>query len=418
MRWLGIAGAAQVALGMALVTHFLHSQTSPRKLVTVLAAAAVVYLPPPVLRVNGAIAASTTSSRAEDLFMLGRDIAATLRSTQTQGDITVLASPNVSPVIAYYGQFRTVGTLYWENRDGLRAAGSILTAANAEEASRLIRERRITHIALTSAADFLAEYFVLLHPGLDPSGVRQTFGFRLLYEDWVPEWLQPIPYSVPPDLDGLDVRVALFRVAFDQSPNDAVYYSALRAASRNDFAAAASLFDQLVRRESTQSRGWLGRTGVLLAMREWDAATNAAIEAIGHSEATQRTAIAERMANRLLEEREDGLAIRVYRVALEHAFDPDVACSLAYVLATSSDSRVRNGPEAVSYAKRALAQRPSSPVHQMCLAAALAESGIFVEAEATAQGAVRAARAAGDVNAARAAESMVARFRERRPVRR
>ena len=37
----------------------------------------------------------------------------------------MLASPNASMGIGYYGNFKTIGTLFWENAPGLRAAAEI-----------------------------------------------------------------------------------------------------------------------------------------------------------------------------------------------------------------------------------------------------------------------------------------------------
>ena len=58
----------------------------------------------------------------------GLKLLVVLRASQPTGEITVLASPNASTTIGYYGRFKTLGTLYWENSAGLKAAASIFGA--------------------------------------------------------------------------------------------------------------------------------------------------------------------------------------------------------------------------------------------------------------------------------------------------
>src|SRR5579884_356135 len=74
--------------------------------------------------------------RMDALQPLYRDIAATLRAGQPAGNIVLLASPNASDSIGYYGRFQTIGTLYWENVAGLRAAAEIFSTPSSDEARR------------------------------------------------------------------------------------------------------------------------------------------------------------------------------------------------------------------------------------------------------------------------------------------
>jgi tetratricopeptide (TPR) repeat protein len=90
--------------------------------------------------------------------------------------------------------------------------------------------------------------------------------------------------------------------------------------------------------------------------------------------------------------------------------------NLAWLLATSSDDKVRNGAEAVQYAERA-SRLP--PVKGMCvpgtLAAAYAEAGRFSEAVATAEKAVADETAAGDARFAAINQQLLGLYREGRP---
>ena len=135
-----------------------------------------------------------------------------MRSTQPAGDIILLSSPNGSTAVGYYGQLRTVGTLYWENAVGLKAAAAIFSATDDAQAERLLRARRVTHVAMFADENFIEPYFTLLNPAAKPQMLQRSFGWRLLTGNDIPHWLEPIAYEPPPDLRVLDNPVRLFRV--------------------------------------------------------------------------------------------------------------------------------------------------------------------------------------------------------------
>ena len=87
--------------------------------------------------------------------------------------------------------------------------------------------------------------------------------------------------------------------------------------------------------------------------------------------------------------------------------------NLAWLLATSSDSSVRNGSEAVRLAQRADSASSRSDQHPTVLrilAAAYAESGQFAEAKETAQQALKAANIQGNTNLADALQGELALY--------
>jgi hypothetical protein len=98
------------------------------------------------------------------------------------------------------------------NSDGLKAAAAMFCARDDGEAERLLRERRVTHIALVSKDDFIREYCRLLHPDASDAEVDRSFGWRLITGGQPPAWLEPIAYEVPPDLRVLKTTVLLFKV--------------------------------------------------------------------------------------------------------------------------------------------------------------------------------------------------------------
>jgi protein O-mannosyl-transferase len=112
-----------------------------------------------------------------------------------------------------------------------------------------------------------------------------------------------------------------------------------------------------------------------------------------------------------------GEAVAEYRQVLAVKLDqPEVLSNLAWLLATSPDSAVRNGADAVRFAEQCCRltgyQRP-----QMIsvLAAAYAEAGRFTEAVATAQKAIELAKAGSDTRFAAVNEQLLSLYRAGKP---
>jgi tetratricopeptide (TPR) repeat protein len=107
-------------------------------------------------------------------------------------------------------------------------------------------------------------------------------------------------------------------------------------------------------------------------------------------------------------------AIGEYRNALRISPENMTAQSnLAWSLATSSDSSLRNGPEAVALAEQADSESSRSDNHPIVLrilAAAYAESGRFDEAKQTAQQALQAAEIQGNSTLANALRDEIALY--------
>jgi tetratricopeptide (TPR) repeat protein len=107
-------------------------------------------------------------------------------------------------------------------------------------------------------------------------------------------------------------------------------------------------------------------------------------------------------------------AITAYRNGLRISPENVPAQSnLAWLLATSSDSSLRNGSEAVSLAEQAESESSRSanyPIVLRILAAAYAESGRFEEARQTAQRALRAAEVQGNSTLADALHDEIALY--------
>lgn len=417
MRWLDNASGPQICLALVLVAYFVRDRRPLACWATSLSVFGILFAPTAINRVVETRERVATRGVApkEDIFMLYRDIAAALRASQPSGDITLLTDPNASVSIAYYGRFRAIGTMYWENQAGMKAAAEMYAAAGSDEAAALLRAHRVTHIAVISENDFTAAYYQTLHPEATEEDYDGSFGYQLSAARPLPAWLEAIPYSVPSDLAGLGITVRLYRVALERSVDDGRYRAALAKYAAGDIAGAERGFDALIAQDSTAYLPRLGKSELLFGRSEWSAAVDAALSGIAHAPVSLRTRLYGAVASHFLQQNRQAEAIRLYRAALNGEFDADIACSLSFVRATSGDSHLRDGAEALALARRAIATRSDSPMYLNCFGAALAETHHFAEAVAAVEHAAAVARAQGDANTARVSDALAAAFRTGKP---
>ena len=382
LRWWLAASGPQILVVLAMLAPPAGS-ARPRWLMTTSVALVLFAVPASARIVRDHRANQARATTALDLLQpLYRDIAATLRASQPEGDIVVLATPNPSLGIAYYGAFKSLGTLFWENASGLRAAATVLCARTDDEAAALIKARAVTHVVEVSGAPFLREYFQLLHPRAPSDELKQTFGYRLA-TDWnaTPRWLQPIPYRVPAELKAASAEVRLFRVAWEQKAHEHGFHVAIAQVAAGDVAGAEQ--------------------------------TIAA--AFAAAPAGERQALHASVGAAFYDLGADALAVRVFRQALALGHDPDLANTVAWILATSSNAALRDGPAALALVQPLLVRARSDPMVLSTFAAAAAEVGRFPEAVRAGEQALALVRAANDREAVELLQRRLESYRAGRP---
>jgi hypothetical protein len=216
-RWLLTSAGPQVVLSVLLAVIFLGGRREPWRAWVAGLAAMVLFAPGPwtLAKERMQVERVRDVQLGETMQLLYRDIAGALRKAGAEGQAVVLSDPNASVGVGYYGQFRTVGTLYWENRDGLLAAAELIDATDDAEAAARMYARGITHVVMVSSYDFQAEYRHALRGGGDDLETKAPgLGHRLLHQHKVPAWLRPLNYRVPAELAPLGFKVAVFAVDF------------------------------------------------------------------------------------------------------------------------------------------------------------------------------------------------------------
>jgi hypothetical protein len=123
--------------------------------------------------------------------LMERDLAYWLAHQSGTGAPVVLAPPNLTTALIFYGGIRGLGTPYWENKAGFAAAVRIAGARSPDEAQIVARGRNLTHILLPSWDPFVDEYARL------GSGRVETSLIGLLHHWLPPRWLRPVAYNLP-----------------------------------------------------------------------------------------------------------------------------------------------------------------------------------------------------------------------------
>ncbi len=419
-RWLLNATGCEICLVFVILATWLRDFGPRGRWVGVAATIAAFYLPIMVTRYSGAAAdiqARRVSPKDAGL-MLARDIARTLRESQPAGDITLLSSPNSSTAIGYYGRFKTLGTLYWENAAGLKAAASVLAAKSETEAANLVRKFGITHIAVVSDENFVAEYFRLLNPKATQEDLKGSFGYKILADRTIPQWLEAIPYKVPDEFAALKTAVMLFRVNFAQNLAEALYSVAKAQVVEGSLDAAEQTLELLLKGAAQNFQPWILKGEIQLARRNWEAATSFLLKGIELAPADRKVALFAQTASTLFRTAgQPALAATVYRTALKSQFVPDFAAYLAWILATNRNDAIRNGAEAHALAEAALKTDPNSPTFLSSLGAAKAELGKFNEAIETYERALANARLRREQASVVACEQRIAVLKGGNPIR-
>lgn len=383
VRWATGASGPLLCLLLVVVAALLQGRSERVRWLAITGVVVLLLLPNAVSRIQLVRHAVTNRSadRMDYQQLLYRDAAAAIRASQPTGEIVLLASPNGSTGMGYYGDFKTIGTLYWENYVGLRAAAEIFSATDDETARHLIRARGITHLAMISEEGFLSQFFSLLHPEKNPDDLKKTFGYALLANQIIPRWLRPIPYRPPADVVIPGLRVILLQVVPDQ-PDWEAHWHIARAQ---------------------------------LALGENDHATQTFVTAVNLAPAAHRAPLLQRAGTTCYQSGAPAAAVVLYRAALNLGDNAATATNLAWLLATTRADAVRNGRDALTYAESALRLQGENPETLSSLAAALAEVGRFPEAVSAASRAVDLVKSTGNAAATKELSARLAAFRAGQP---
>jgi hypothetical protein len=221
MRWLGIAAALWLGALVATVAVLIRSRHPMIRTGAGRAAAgalaAAVLLVAPLFSMRGPFQPSRVDTVA-------RDVSLWLRRRMGDERGVVLAAPGVTTQMIWFGGFRGIGTLYWENLDGLRASRAIYGATDPDSTRALLQRYGVTHVVFYGWDGGLEQLRLsATAAGLDPGDARGLLdvieqGTRTNDFTALPPWLVPLPYMPPTVAGYAHPVVKVFEVADDGSP--------------------------------------------------------------------------------------------------------------------------------------------------------------------------------------------------------
>ncbi len=183
--------------------------------------ALVAMLPGAIIQF-GVIFTSPRNEALEDTdltSLIERDLAHYLQTHADASHAIVLAPPGASVALYYYGGLRGLGSLFWENVDGVSAAVRILSASTIEEAQALIEKREVSYIIVPTWDETMNQYARV------GSGQLEGTFLNLLHQWSLPNWLRPVTYTLPTVAGFENQYVSVFK--FEPQQNDALALSRL-----------------------------------------------------------------------------------------------------------------------------------------------------------------------------------------------
>lgn len=260
IRWSGAAAALTIPLVMACFSA-LHD---PREVAAlwrrsaawcILALAASVAPASQWMRYVENLGSENMVDKSQVPSVLTRDICQRIAAASGEKRPVILASPSSSTDAIYYGGAKGIGTLYWENLDGLQAGARIYSVKDEQSALSLIKKHGITHLVFFSWDSF-GQRYARLDRGLGKEDEARDGFVAGLLEGTRPQptWLNPLWYPIPKEYElGDDQWVRLYAVAPDQSRAQWLYHVGVYQldAGRTDLAERS--FRESLSQESNQT---------------------------------------------------------------------------------------------------------------------------------------------------------------------
>ncbi|MGC4071340.1 MAG: hypothetical protein QM760_02235 [Nibricoccus sp.] len=224
VRWMGFSHVMLLLLlGVFHVSRPSTAATRERRLALALTVGSLLLLTPQVYRLWSIHRQPEGASKSEIVQLATREVAHWLNRRTGSRPAVVATSPGLSTTLAYHGGAKSLGTLYWENLDGLETSAAFFGARTEADAWRIAQATGLTHLVLVSWSDF-AEPYVKLVRGLkkDDPAPSDAFVLNLLATKTPPPWLRPVPCVLPanPGLD--DTGVFVYEVVPPQSREESL----------------------------------------------------------------------------------------------------------------------------------------------------------------------------------------------------
>ncbi len=359
-RWGLLVGPIYIALAGVVVTQIWrlvpHTTTARSIAGVLLVVAGAWFVLPPAANVFGNAWRQYSSEKiailpGQALHLLHRQMARAILDDANGESIVLLSSPNSSCILSALGGFRTVGTLYWENVNGLEAAAAALNAQSDQEGLDRTKKLGITHVSLMTWENFIEPYFNILHQKpKDGVTVKKSFAHRALFERTIPVWTRPLVFPPNPISKGLNQHVLLLRIAPKQSENEIRFHLArfVRHVEGKP-EAAIPMLEKILESAPESSLARVEYAEILAGLGKFEQAVDELIRGLKDAEAPIREVYVANFTKGLLSAKQyKPLAKLLHEMVGREGTSPGLLVQAAWLLATLPDDEARDGAFALA----------------------------------------------------------------------
>ncbi|MFZ4776817.1 MAG: tetratricopeptide repeat protein [Terrimicrobiaceae bacterium] len=390
VRWGMLAGPLYIALAGIVVPQvwkLIPRATLPRFLAAaILIFLGYIFIQPSFSNTFGIVWSQFRSgdkisiTAGQGLAMLHRKMARAILDSAGNTPVVLLSSPNSSCLLSAIAGFKTLGTLYWDNVEGLKAAAAGLNAQSDDEALAFIKKHGITHVSLMTWENFVEPFFHILYPKPVPGKVLdQSFGKRALADRQIPVWARPLVFP-PNDLTkGLQQQVLMLQVAPEQGLNEARFHLArfVRSVEGNPIQAEMT-FREILESAPQSSLVRLELANLYVEQRRYDDAVDQVLKALPDGTPDIQANLTSQLAGDLIKAGQWSALAKLLRGAGSFPnASPTTLQNVAWILSTMPDAAARDPKFALASCDR-LAKLPhDADSLTLARSAALAASGDF-----------------------------------------
>ena len=391
-RWGLLCGPLYIALAAIVVPQIWklvpRHQVARTIAFVLLVATGVVFVRPTFLSTFGNVWQQYRSEKisiqpGQGLALLHRQMARSILDDANGEPVVLLSSPNSSCILSALGGFSTVGTLYWENVEGLKSAATALNAQTEQEAFDLLKKHGITHVSLMSWENFIEPYFNILHQKpQDGVSVMNSFGKRALFDRTIPSWTRPLVFPPNALTQGLNQQVLMLRVAPGQSFIEGRYHLArfVRFVEGKPDV-AIEVLEQLLKEAPGSSLARVEYADLLASKGRFEQAIDELKLALKDADAPTRETYAGNFVKGLMSARQyKPLTSLLRNMAAYSDATPGTILQSAWLLATLPDEEARDGAFALGLVEGLEKTAGGNPELVLAKAAAHAATGDFTAA--------------------------------------
>jgi len=324
-----------------------------------------------------------STSPGQTMAMLHRQMAAAIRDSAAGKPVVLLSSPNSSTILAALGGFRTIGTLYWDNFEGLKSAAVGLNSQSDAEALEFIKKHGVTHVALMTWENFIEPYFRMLYPKPVPGkSVDNSFGKRALGDKQIPPWTRPLIFPPNAFTKALDQQVLLLQILPDQSLEEAKFHLArfVRSVEGNPVQAEMT-FKEILEESPGSNLVRVELANLYVEQHRYDEAVDQMEKAVANVTPDIRANFAGELAGALAKAGQwDQLRKFLRWVAEFPDAPPDTLQNVAWLLSTQPDEAARDPQFALACCDRLEKLPHDETLFLLTKAAVVAASGDFQKA--------------------------------------